>query len=300
MRLKLSWEYFFLSLFCVLSLSAVSSCVDAWVRGLVSAPGGGCIRLRVQTPSIPGGVGRGLPGRPGTDCLLPPVLRASDPSLGPEKRLGNFGRKFANFALGEAEAARRAGPATGCYGRGGPPARPGTRSWPGCPRRGAKPAGGGPLASPSRPWPPQNGPSPWVSKQPRCAAAPRAARIGNPALNASDVISLYLSRIIFSTWLEQFHSLPLFCFFLSLSFPLSIYSISRSLILLLVSQFPHSLLSFSPLSGPLFSSLFSIVFPSSSLNLCIFFPLSDSASLPLFLISRSFFSFFPVPLVRSS
>ncbi|XP_043293105.1 collagen alpha-1(I) chain-like [Cervus canadensis] len=146
---------------------ALGSRVDARVRGLVSAPGGVWPRT---------------------------------PTLGPEKRLGNFGRKFANFALGEGEAARRAGPATGRYGRGAPPARPGHSEVARLPKE-RREAGRqrAPRFPQSAPAPPRNGPSPWVSKQPRRAAAPRAARIGNLALNASDVISLYLSRIIFST-----------------------------------------------------------------------------------------------------
>lgn len=49
----------------------------------------------------------------------------------------------------------------------GPQPGPGTRSRPGCPRRGARLAGGGPLASPSRPGAPQNGPPP-----PEMARAP--------------------------------------------------------------------------------------------------------------------------------
>ncbi|XP_026900261.1 collagen alpha-1(I) chain-like [Acinonyx jubatus] len=82
-------------------------------------------------------------------------------SLRPEKRRENFGRNFANFALGEGEAARPAAAAAGRDAQSGPQVRPGH---PGACRaaqggvRGRLAAPGTPLrprASPTWPWAPR-------------------------------------------------------------------------------------------------------------------------------------------------
>lgn len=114
--------------------------------------------------------------------------------LGPEKRRGNFGRNFANFALGGGEAARLAAAAAGRDARGGPRVRPGHqgagRAVPGGTR--GRPTSPG---SPPRPracpaWPASPGAPSGLR-----LAAPRMAGIENLALSASVLISLYLSTI---------------------------------------------------------------------------------------------------------
>ena len=143
------------------------------MRGLVSAPGGVCIMLRVQTPASLEAWGAAFRAAQERTASCRGFSGPRTPSLGPEKRLGNFGRKFANFVLGEGEAPRRAGPATGRYGRGGPPARPGHSELAGLPkerreagRRRAPCFPKPPWRPPKWPATPRNGSSPWVSKQP--------------------------------------------------------------------------------------------------------------------------------------
>ena len=115
----------------------------------------------------------------------PPGPRS--PSLGPEKRRGNFGRNFANFALGEGEAARMAGPAAGRDARGGPPARPGHPERAGPPKeplQAGRPA-------PRSPTPPLLLPDlvrALGSPSSRDAQRPELTGSGNLALSASDVI----------------------------------------------------------------------------------------------------------------
>ena len=125
---------------------------------------------------------------------------------------------------------------------------PGTQSWPGCPRSGARPAGGGPLASPSPLLP--------LLEMARAPGSPGSRdaqqRPELPGLETwpSTRVLLFLFTSAGSSFPPDSSSLtpsPSFVFpFSVLSFPLSIYSISRSLILFLFPQFPHSLLSFSP------------------------------------------------------
>ena len=99
----------------------------------------------------------------------------------------------------------------------------------------------------------------------------------------------YLSRIILFH-LTRAVSLPPPPLFVSirLSFPLSIYSISRSLLFLLFPQFPHS-----PFSFFLWTTFLSFA-PSLFPYFMAFPPLSDSASLSLALIACSFFFFVPL------
>lgn len=123
--------------------------------------------LRVQTPASLEAWGAAFRAAQERTASCRRFSGPRTPSLGPEKRLGNFGRKFANFVLGEGEAPRRAGPATGRYGRGGPPARPAHSELAGLPKEGREAGRRRAPRFPKPPCRPRNGPPP-----PEMARAP--------------------------------------------------------------------------------------------------------------------------------
>ncbi|XP_047690588.1 translation initiation factor IF-2-like [Prionailurus viverrinus] len=94
-------------------------------------------------------------------------------SLRPEKRRGNFGRNFANFALGDGEAARPAAAAAGRDAQSGPQVRPGH---PGA-CRAAQGGVRGRLAAPGSPLRPRASPT-WPSAPVSERPATRSAQDG--------------------------------------------------------------------------------------------------------------------------
>lgn len=181
----------------------------------------------------------GNPRRRGSAASRAALERAAAPrpkpgpsslSLGSEKRRGNLGRNFANFALREGENSLN-GPGSGGPRRAsGPPARPRN------PPR-ALGAGGGARGWPAGcvlPVPPEPGP------RPRAPSSPRRGLNGlkNLALGARDLLFLYVSGIIFSYLTRAVPPSPSFVFLRpSLCLPLSICPMCGSF----VFSFLHSL-----------------------------------------------------------
>ncbi|XP_015442452.1 vegetative cell wall protein gp1-like [Pteropus alecto] len=268
--------------------------MDARVRGLASAPGGICVWSGIRTPSIPGDAGWRPPEPPWNWLLFPTICQGLGVPPWVRRSNGESGTNFVNFAVGEGGAG---GNGRSTTHKAGPQPRPPYHepAWP--PEEGCEAAAGRRVPR-SAPAPPPPGPRPCVPEQPEERSA-QSGQDGSAPLSASDLLFLYLSRII-AFPPKRFRSprpplpssahqsiSPAFCVFDSGAF-----------------IFPFSSTPFFVLfdfsSGPLFSSSVSLSLPPCPLILCLFLPLPASGTvspLPASIrISRPFFPLSSHPL----
>ncbi|XP_039736834.1 vegetative cell wall protein gp1-like [Pteropus medius] len=234
----------------------------------------------------------GLQSRPGTGCCSPPSARALESPRGSRGATGNLGQTLSTLL--SAKEGPGEWPLRDAQGRSSPRPPYHEPAWP--PEEGCEAAAGRRVPR-SAPAPPPPGPRPCVPEQPEERSA-QNGQDGSAPLSASDLLFLYLSRIV-AFPPERFRSPrpPLSSSARQSVSPAFSVSDSGAFIFPFSSTPFFVLFDFS--SGPLFSSSVSLSLPPCPLILCLFLPSSrlwDRVPSPRIRISRPFFPLSSHPL----